>query len=194
MSLRMIIAGIAGGVVMFVWMGLAHMVLGLGTMGVSSLNNEAPALSAMQAATGDHDGFYVFPYMDPHAKDRKAEMKAYEAKAAAGPSGMLVYHPAGHAAETGGKTMVEEVAKEIVTTILATLLLGVTTLTRYWSRAGFVAVVGLIATLTTNVSYLVWYGFPATYTMGNMIIEFVGYLVAGLVIAALYRPRLRVEI
>lgn len=194
MSLRVLIAGIVGGIVMFIWSGLAHNLLGLGSMGMSTLSNEAPALSALQAATGDKDGLYMFPAFDMHAKDKGAEMKAWTAKAKAGPSGMVIYHPPGGAKEMAASTLVSEAVKEIITSILAAFLLSLTALTRFWSRAGFVAVIGLIATMTTNPSYWIWYGFPTTYTVGYMLTEWIGYVVAGLAIAALLRPRLRVEI
>jgi hypothetical protein len=194
MNLRVLIAGIAGGIVMFVWSGLAHTVLGLGSMGVSTLASDAPASAALQAATGDRDGLYIFPAYDAHAKDQGAAMKAWAAKAKAGPSGMIVYHPAGASHEMGASTLVGEGVKELITTVLAALLLSLTALTRFWSRAGFVAVIGVIAALTTNASYWIWYGFPTAYTVGYMLTDWIGYVLAGLAIAALLRPRLRVEI
>jgi hypothetical protein len=194
MSLRVLIAGVAGGILMFIWSFVAHDLLSLGQMGISTMANDAPALSALQGATGDKDGLYMFPAYDMHAKDKGAEMKAWEAKAKAGPSGMVIYHPAGMNREMSAATIVSEGVKEIIVSILAALLLSLTTLTRFWSRAGFVAVVGLIATLTTNPSYWIWYGFPTDYTLGYMLTEWIGYVVAGIAIAALLRPRLRVEI
>ena len=194
MSLRVLIAGIVGGIVMFIWSGLAHNLLPLGTMGISSLGNDAAALSGLQSATGDKDGLYMFPAYDMHAQDKGAAMKAWEAKAKAGPSGLVVYHPAGGNRAMNATTLVGEAVKEIIVSILAALLLSLTTLTRFWSRAGFVAVIGLIATMTTNPSYWIWYGFPTAYAIGYMLTEWIGYVVAGLAIAALLRPRLRVEI
>jgi hypothetical protein len=194
MSLRIIIAGIAGAVAMFVWMGLAHTVLGLAAMGVSVLHDEAPAEAALQAATSNHDGLFFFPAMDLHAKDQKAAMKAWEDKARSGPSGMVIYHAAGHAPGMTAGTLGEEGLKELIVSLLAAFMLTLTGLTRYWSRAGFIALIGLVATLTTNPSYLIWYGFPADYTFGYVLTDLLGYVFAGLAIAALLRPRLRVEI
>jgi len=48
------------------------------------------------------------------------------------------------------------------------------------SRVGFVAMVGLAAAITT---------FPAAYTLGYGFTEFVGYVAAGLAIAAIVRPK-----
>jgi hypothetical protein len=47
--------------------------------------------------------------------------------------------------------------------------------------------VGLAASLTTNVSYWNWYGFPASYTLAYTFIDFAGYVAAGLAIAFVLR-------
>src|SRR5665213_169585 len=142
MSLRVIIAGVAGAIAMFVWMGLAHNLLGLGSMGMSLMHDEAPAEAALQTATGNHDGLFFFPAMDMHAKDQKAEMKAWADKARAGPSGMVIYHAPGHAPEMAAGTLGEEGLKELVVSLLAAFMLTLTSLTRYWTRAGFIGLIG----------------------------------------------------
>jgi hypothetical protein len=43
---------------------------------------------------------------------------------------------------------------------------------------------GLAAAIATNVPYWNWYGFPTNYTVAYMTIQVVGYLLAGLVAAA----------
>lgn len=68
-------------------------------------------------------------------------------------------------------------------------LLAQTRLRSFASRLGFVALVGLLATIATNVSYWNWYGFPVTYTAAYMTTNFVGFLCAGLVAAAVLRER-----
>jgi glycerol uptake facilitator-like aquaporin len=57
---------------------------------------------------------------------------------------------------------------------------------------GFVTVIGVLASLVTNISYWNWYGFPGSYTAGYITIQIIGFFVAGLVAAALLRRRLRV--
>jgi hypothetical protein len=43
---RIVLAGILGGLTLFVWMFVAHELLGLGEMGVGEIPNEAVVLSA----------------------------------------------------------------------------------------------------------------------------------------------------
>ena len=56
------------------------------------------------------------------------------------------------------------------------ILLSQTRLTTFASRLGFVLVMGILATIATNVSYWNWYGFPATYTAAYMTTGVVGFI------------------
>jgi hypothetical protein len=50
-------------------------------------------------------------------------------------------------------------------------------------RGTFVAVIGVVAAVATNVPYCNWYGFPGSYTAASMLVQIVGFLAAGLVAA-----------
>ncbi|HLY80874.1 MAG TPA: hypothetical protein VKQ70_15940, partial [Caulobacteraceae bacterium] len=56
-------------------------------------------------------------------------------------------------------------------------------------RLGLAVLVGLIAGMATNFSYWNWYGFGLDYTLANAFIELMKFVVAGLVIAAMLRPK-----
>jgi hypothetical protein len=73
--------------------------------------------------------------------------------------------------------------------LLAVFLLSRTALTGFGARVGFVAVVGVIAALATNVSYWNWYGFPGNYTAVYMLMQFVNFVVVGLVAVPLMKPK-----
>ena len=60
MAKRVVIAGILGGVAMFVWLFVAHEFLPLGEMGVGEIPNEAAVLAAMRSAL-PQGGLYLFP-------------------------------------------------------------------------------------------------------------------------------------
>ena len=60
MAKRVVIAGILGGVVIFLWGYLAHTVLGLGEVGIKELSNEQAVVGALRASTSE-PGFYFFP-------------------------------------------------------------------------------------------------------------------------------------
>ncbi len=180
---RIVLAGIAGGVVMFLWMSVAHLALPLGAVGVSEIPDEGPLLAAMQGALGSRSGFYLFPGMGS-APDA---MQQYGQKLATHPSGLLIYHPPGARPITPGQ-LAAEFLSELAEAFLVVLLLATTRLVRYGARVAFAAGIGLTAAITTNVSYWNWYGFPGNYTLAYMTIAWVGYLLVGVVAAAMLKP------
>jgi hypothetical protein len=196
MSTRTFVAGLLGGVAMFVWMFVAHMVLPLGQAGVKEIPNEPPVLSAMEASMGAGAGVYVFPGsgLPPNAtSDQKsAAMRDYNGKLAASASGFLVYHGPG-ATLSLPKLLGIEFALEVVEALLAAWLLSMTFLTGLVARTGFVTVVGVVAAIVTNGSYWNWYSFSGTYTAAAVFTQIAGFLCAGLTIAAITRGKARVR-
>ncbi|MBV8799007.1 MAG: hypothetical protein JO208_04260 [Alphaproteobacteria bacterium] len=180
MTSRVLIAGALGGIAMYIWSTIAHVALPLGQVGFSQMPNEAAVLSAARASNGDKDGLYFFPWVDP--KDPQM-MQKMDAAMKAHPSGLLLYHPPGHGVTDMAKPMIIEFVKEVLQASLAAFLLSLAGIPSYWRRAGFVAVIGIIASITTNLSYWLWYGFPADYSLAAVFIEFMDYVAAGLAIA-----------
>ena len=187
---RIILAGLLGGIAMFIWSTIAHIALPLGEVGVKEIPNEAAILSSMSSTIGSTSGLYLFPGtgLGPDAthQQKQAAMRDYGKKLAANPSGILIYHPPGQSALTA-RQLTTEFLTEVAEALLAAILLAQTRLTSFGSRLGFIAVLGLAAAITTNIPYWNWYGFPTNYTIAYMSIEFVDYLAAGLVVASLVR-------
>ena len=182
---RIILAGLAGSVAMFVMMSILHM-SPVAQIGISQMTNDGPALAALQTATGNKPGFYIFPAVDMKAKDAMARMAA---RMKVEPFGIMAYQPPGSSGGFSPLLLLREYAKELVQSLLVATLLSFALLATYWGRVGFVVAVGVISTMTTNLSYWNWYAFPANYTLANMFIEFAGFVAAGLVIAALVKPQ-----
>jgi hypothetical protein len=135
----------------------------------------------------DQAGLYLFPGMgvgdNPTKEQEEEAMKNYEGKLAKNPSGLLLYYPAGSRPMVMGKWLTVEFLKQLLVSILAVFLLAQTRIATYGGRVGFVFVVGIVAAVTTNVSYWNWYGFPGAYTVPYMTIEIVGFIFAGLAAA-----------
>jgi hypothetical protein len=187
---RILMAGIVGGVAMFVWESVAHMALPLGEAGIREIPNEQTLLATMHGTLGTAPGFYYFPGMGlgPQAtkEQRQAAMQGYTEKLARTPSGLLVYSPPGASGMTPGK-LGAELGGELLEAMLAAILLSLARLRSYFARVGFVTVAGVMAAVTTNLSYWNWYGFPGSYTTAHMTTLVVGYLCAGLAMAAVLR-------
>jgi hypothetical protein len=192
MTKRVFLAGLLGGIAMFAWTSLAHMVLPLGDTGIKEIPNEQGVLSAMHSSLGEAPGFYFFPGAglgpDATMQQKRAAMDQYKQKLAINPSGILIYHPPGATPITAGQ-LGTEFLSELIESLLVVFLLAQARLTSFASRLGFVMVAGVLATIATNVSYWNWYGFPATYTAAYMITGIVGFICVGLVAATVMKER-----
>jgi hypothetical protein len=188
--MRILFAGITGGIVMFVWTSVAHMSLPLGEAGIDEIPNERALLGAMQSSIGDRTGLYIFPGLgvgkNATRKEKSEAMKQMQQKIAANPSGILMYHPPGRPF-VFGKALAIEFSNEVLQAILVIWLLAQTRIGSFAGRVGFVLIAGILAAITTNVSYWNWYGFPGVYTVSYILIEIVGFALVGVVAALMLR-------
>jgi hypothetical protein len=177
---------------MFIWTSIAHMALPLGEAGISEIPNESAVLGAMQSNIGDNTGLYVFPGLgagtNASRQERNEAMKHMREKVATNPSGILMYHAPGRTFAIG-KWLGIEFGTELLESILVVFLLAQTRIGSIAGRVGFVLVAGILAAMTTNVSYWNWYGFPGVYTASYMLIEIVGFFLVGIVAAMILRKR-----
>lgn len=190
MNMRILLAGILGGVAMFVWTSIAHMFLPLGETGIREMPNEAAVLDSMKANIGENRGLYIFPGLgvgeNPTREQKSEAMKHMDEKFTNNPSGIMMYYPAGRKFSMG-KALGIEFATELLESILVVFLLAQTPLIAFGSRVGFVFVAGVLAAIATNISYWNWYGFPKRYTAAYMFIQVVGFLCVGIVAALVLR-------
>jgi hypothetical protein len=191
MSTRILIAGILGGVVMFIWNFVAHDLLPIGEMGVGVMPNEDAVTSAFQTNLGDNHGFYIFPSggytPGMSGEQRKAAMKKAEEQTAAGAAGVLIYHP--KRAFNFPKRLVIQFATDVFLAWLAVFLLAQTRINGSGGKIGFVFTAGILAAIATNIPYENWYGFPRTFTIGQMLTQIIGFLLVGIVAALILRKR-----
>ena len=185
---RIILGGILGGIAMFMWEGLAHEVLPLGEAGIGGMSNE-PAVMASIKANVQQSGFYIFPWMDttPGLNKDQRMQKTME-KAKIGPAGIMIVSPGGMEYNMGW-LLGKQCAFDIVTMLLAAALVSWTgVLKGFGGRLAFVTLLGLFPTLSVDLPFNNWYGFPNTFTAAQFVVHIVGYLVGGLVVAAIVKP------
>lgn len=186
---KRLLAGVLGGLAFFFWSFVAHDVLPLGKAGIKEVPNEQAVLTAMKANMPE-DGLYALPGLGlPENATRAQQAAAMEArmhKVETGPSGLLVYHPAMNL--SFGKALVVELGTNIVQVLLAVVLLGQTSLVSFAARWRFITLAGIIAAISTNISYWNWYGFPGNYTLAYVCTVAMGFVFAGLVAAAIVKP------
>jgi hypothetical protein len=191
MSTGIILAGILGGVAMFIWSFVAHEFLSIGELGVREIPNEDAVTAVIESNLADKIGFYIFPgpgFSPGATKEQKEEgMKKAEQKMAAGAAGVLIYHP--KRVFNFPKRLGIEFATEVLEALLAVFLLAQTNIVSFVGRVGFVLTAGILAAITTNVPYWNWYGFPRIYTFGYMLTQIVGFLCVGIVSALVLGKR-----
>jgi len=188
--MKILFAGVLGGIVMFIWTSIAHMCLPLGEVGIREIPNEAAVLDAMKANIGENRGLYIFPGLglgpNPTREQKNEAMKHMNEKLANNPSGIMMFYPPGRTFSMG-RSLGIEFATELLESILVVFLLAQTRIDNFVGRVGFVFVAGILAAIATNVSYWNWYGFPKRYTVAYMFIQVVGFLCVGLVAALVLR-------
>jgi multisubunit Na+/H+ antiporter MnhF subunit len=179
---RIVIAGVVGGLVVFCWGAVTHMVLPLGMAGVGyeKLETEDAVLAALKAGL-PRSGMYFVPGMDSSIENEQQRMEAVEAKSAHG-SAMVIYHSTG-GPRMGGRLLAIEYLTNMLCALIAALVLA-DSRARYGVRVLLVTLLGLFAWLEVEGSYWNWYGFPDAYTGAQGVIAVSGWLLAGLVIAA----------
>src|SRR5437016_6999589 len=184
MAKKVLLGGILGGIVLFFWGFVWHEVLPFGLIGIKDIPNENTMISAMKTNVPEA-GMYMIPGLQIPANATSAKRKAAEEaamkKASTGPAGLLIYHPVGKGMDAG--MLMTECGTNILQALLVAFLLAQTGLQRFGSRLGFAFVIGVLAAITTNISYWNWYGFPAAYTLNAITFLVLGYFLVGLIAA-----------
>lgn len=183
---RILLAGILGGLVMFVWGAVVHMNPLTGPMGLSMLNEKEDVVLAAVRDNVPQPGLYFFPGMDMTKKMSKEEEAAWTAKYKAGPSGLLLVQPKGGDPMAPGQ-LVTEFALCVFCALIAAFILA-STVGSYLCRVGMVALIGLFSWLAISMAYWNWYLFPFPLVALDAIDQITGSLLAGLLIAKIVKP------
>lgn len=174
--MRILVAGVLGGIAMFIWASVAHVATPLARMGLKAVPNEAAVSAAMHRNLGDKPGLYFIPFA---ADADQKTIAQQEAKLKVEPSALLAYQPPG--ANQFGRQLGVEFTLEVIESILTAALLVIAA--GFAQRLAMAVMVGVVAALATNFSYWNWYGFSFDYTLANAFTELMKFVVAGVVIA-----------
>ncbi|MCZ6834373.1 MAG: hypothetical protein O7G85_01230 [Planctomycetota bacterium] len=184
--MRIIIAGIVAGIIVFVWGAVMHIALPIGSMGLNYETTPAePAV--LEALKGlPESGIYLMPGQDTSITDLDEQKKTQAAAWEAGPSALIVLQA------DGGPTMgAQTLGLQFLANVLAGLMAAMVIASAkcgYFSRVAIMGLLGLFTWFNTDASYWIWYGFPDEFTLVTGIGHIVGWLAAGIVVAAIVKP------
>jgi len=184
---KILLAGVVGGLLMFIWSAAAWMALPLHTSTIKAMANEDSVVAAMKTGM-DKKTVYMFPARPTAGGD--AAMDAWKKKFSQGPVGMVIYSPA------GGDTTIEMVAEmgiglvdDILVAMLAAWLLSRSTAARagYFARVMFCGLIGVIICLFIHVANWNWMMYPVDYTTGWIADTLAAWVAGGIGIAFFVR-------
>jgi hypothetical protein len=188
--MRILLAGIVAGIVVFVAGAITHMATPLGMVGLESLPREDAVIGVMKQSIPS-SGLYFFHGMEQEdatlTKEQKAEAeRAWTEKYRQGPNGLLVYQAQGSEPFTPAQ-LVGEVSTNIIGALIAAFLLSTSAIAGFWGRVQFVTLLGVFASVAIDLSYWNWYRFPIDYTVAQLVDHTIGWFFGGLVLARMVR-------
>lgn len=186
--LRIILAALAAGIAMFIWGWISWMAIPWHENTMHGLPQEDAAIAALKQNVTD-SGVYLFPYYEGTAMEG-AEWDAFVAKHKAGPRGMIFYLSEG-AEPMPPICFARGFALNVAAALVAAILLAMAGggCKCYGRRVLFVTLIGVAATIMTHLTMLNWMPVLRDYALVNAADTVVTFLVAGLVIAAIVKPK-----
>ena len=181
--MRTVIAGVIGGIVLFLWGAIAHVALPIGEMGMKVASQQDATLTALQASADKGAGVYMIPGMSPEEWRDEAAMTAFQSKHKDAPSAFLVYDPTPNPVlQSMGAPLVRQFVIDLLVALLAAWVMAQAA-TSFGTRVLMGTAMGVAAWLSVSVPYWNWYRFPMDFTIGALLDSGLGLAIASLPMA-----------
>lgn len=182
---RVLMAGLLGGVVVFIWSTLSWMLL---PWHFTSLQHFGDERAVAQVLTNNvaHSGIYVLP--NPHRSAPQAGQGGGKSESAPLPSATPLVFASVRLpgdAPSMAQAFSGSLAIQVLGALLAAWLLSLTRGLRYAQRVLFVTLAGVFAAVVGCLPYWNWWGFSTDYTLVSVADIVIGWFFAGLAIAKL---------
>ncbi len=190
--MRILLGGVLGAVVLFVWGFLYWVVLSERLLPYNHMTDEGAVMEVLRENLPE-TGVYWFPMpqhdIDATEAEKAAATEAWQEKHQEGPLGTVIYHKDGRKA-MAPSTLVKGFVIDFVSALLASILLCCACgRGGYAARAAFVFGLGLFAAVSVHLIAWNFMLNPMGFTLLKIGDTIVGWLLAGLVIAAVVKPR-----
>jgi len=182
---RILLATLLGGLAIFVWGSVYHMLVPFASAGLSELPNEPAVLQSLSEQIPDA-GLYFYPWMDMSQNPGDEEQAAWTEKHRNGPVGLLLYKP------IGGEPMppmlllnefLSNLATALILALIASALMGT-----WMKRALLLSSLGVFAWCALSFSSWNWFGFPFMNILSEGFDIVPATFFAGLIVARLVPP------
>ncbi|UPG88347.1 hypothetical protein L2Y96_13050 [Luteibacter aegosomaticola] len=176
--MRVVVAALIGGLIMFLWGAFAHMVLPIGQASMKAPVDENRLLDTLRTALPQEQGVYILPHFDMAMRGDDKAIQAYVAKTESNPYAFIVYQPQGSNPMAMGHNLFHQWFGDTLAALIVTLVLlrGGAGLRRgLLVGLGF----GVFTWLSLSVPFWNWFRFPAPFTFAYLLEQAFGWLLAG---------------
>lgn len=174
MNSRFWLAGLAGGVILFVYSAMSWMVLPWNHGTLKAFPNQQVVVEAMSQIR--EPGMYTFPAPD-------TEMAA--AQQMKGPSVFAAVKPG--PLQSMGPPMAAGFVIDLICALTAAWLLTRTAELGYWGKVCFTAALGFLAAVFIQASAWNWFGYTAHFTLVQILDSTLSFALAGLGMAKILK-------
>jgi hypothetical protein len=184
---RIIVAGLLGGAVVYLWSALSWSVLPYQAAKFRGIPNEQQVADVLSSNL-TVPGVYQYPAY-PSAGASDAEVAAWTQRVERGPViPLLVFNPGGSASSVTSyiRAFVLDVMAALIVAMLLTL--AAHSLGGYGQRVIFVTGIALFAIVVTHLADWNWGMFPTSYILPMAADLIIGWTLAGVVMAWRIRP------
>jgi len=193
MLARVTVGSLLAAVALFLWGWVFWGILPFSKTMVRPIPNGATVTKTLKENIPE-TGVYFYPIMPENATS-ESEQKAFQEAHLQGPLVQLYYHKEGvdplTPAMMGSGFLHYWVSALLLGSLLA---LAAPSLSCYWSRMGFVFLTGLFAAFAIDLSSAIWFHHPWDYQLFAFGFDVSNWLLAGVILAAVVKPKVAVAV
>ena len=183
---KVILGGVLGGLVMFLWGAISWMVMPWHDLTIATFAEES-AVAETILMHAPQDGVYLLPnarQQDPRLSPEEKAQALAGAKERTRTGPFIFMSVARDGTDPDDPMLfVRSLVIQILGATLITMLLVQTRGLRYWCRVGFVETAGIVVAIFATLPMWNWWQFPLPYTLVNFADFVIAAIFAGLVIA-----------
>lgn len=170
------VAAIVSGIILLAWGSVSWMVLPWHQMVANQFADESEVAEVLRK-NAPKAGVYYLPFA--HKDHTAGETAAFVNALPQGYDPGMV------------KQLVTQFIGDLLSAIIVICLLSQTAGLGYWSRVGFVALIGLTVGFASQFPLWNWFGFPTPYVVVHIVDGLIAWFLAGLLIAKLVAKNTR---